>query len=129
MVWWCDAGCVSLFSRGGVPDDVVVGSELLHQKICGLERVVVLAREDVEVGGVGLVGEVRADVRGFNELKHRISSDFFVFAKVDHVTFFEALHFDMLTKRDGELVDCIRAADDIGAAEVEVDPSGEAPSA
>ena len=83
-------------------------------------RVIVLARENVQVDRVRLIREVRRDEGCFDELSHRVARYSFVLAKVDDDALTETFHFDELAQFDYELLDLIRGADSLGIASVDV---------
>jgi len=91
-------------------------------------RIVVLAREYVQVHGVRLVGEVTGDKRGLDELCHRITRYPLVLAEVDDDGLTKALHVDALAQLNDELLDLIRAADRCGIASVDVNARVQTPS-
>lgn len=90
-------------------------------------RVVVLAGENIKVGVVRLVGEMRGNARSLDELEHGIARDALFFAEIHHMALAEALHVDALTQRHDELLDFLRIADGCSVAPVEVYRSEESP--
>ncbi len=66
-------------------------------------RVIGLATKDIEIGCVGLVREMGGNQRRLYELGHGISSDPFVFAKMDDLGFTKAFHSNTLTEFRNEV--------------------------
>src|SRR3989344_801766 len=99
---------------------VVLATEEFLCEFCDDVRIVVLAREYVQVHGVRLVREVSRDKRGFNELSHRIPCYSLVFAEIDDYALTETFHFDEITQLDHKLLNLIRRADSVGIASVDV---------
>lgn len=60
--------------------------------------VVRFAAEHIEIGSVGLIGEMGGDQGCLNELSHGESCYPFIFAEMNHLGFPEAFHFDKGTK-------------------------------
>ena len=85
-------------------------------------RIVVLAREDVQVDRVGLIGEVPGNERRFDELRHGVSRDAIVFAEVDDDGLTKALHADALAQFYNELLNLLCRPDGLRIAPVEVNP-------
>ena len=85
-------------------------------------RIVVLAREDVQVHGVRLIGEVPGNERRFDKLRHGISRDAVVFAEIDDDGLTKALHFDALAQFYDELLNLLGRPYGLRIAPVEVNP-------
>ena len=100
---------------------VVGAAEEPLGKLRCLFGAVALAREDIQVRGVGLVGEVSADAGSFDKLNHRESRHLFVLAEVHHCALPEALHLNALAELYHKLLDCFRGADGLPTASVDVD--------
>lgn len=92
-------------------------------------RVVVFAREDVEVDGVRLVGIVTRDERGLDELSHRESGDALVFAEVDDRALAKPFHPDALAELVDMLFDLVRVTDGLWGAPMQIYRGEEAPCA
>ena len=99
---------------------VIFAPEEFLGKFCDDVRVVVLARENVQIHRVRRIRKVCRDEGCFDELRHRITRHPFVFAKVDDDALTETLHFDEVAQFDHELLNLIRVADNCRIASVDV---------
>ncbi len=109
-----------LFAEGVVQSIVFCPEELLGKfgRYCG---VIILTREDIEVGIVGLVREVGADTGSLDKLEHRVPGDTFLFTEVHYRAFAESFHFDELAELCHELLYLLRVPDSFRVAGMEVD--------
>ncbi len=99
---------------------VVRASEELLGKLGYDVRIVVLAREYVQVHCIRLIREVRGDKGCLDELCHRISRYPLVFAEIHDEALSKPFHFDELTELNDKPLDLIRTADCFGIASVDV---------
>ena len=99
---------------------VILALEELPGEFRSDTGVVVLAREDVQIHRVGLVGEVSRDERRLDKLRHRISGYPLIVTEIDDKAFPESLHPDELAELDYKPFNRIRVADHFGIASVYV---------
>src|SRR3989344_3935258 len=116
-----------LLSNGRMQGVIFCFEELLRE-LCRNFRVVVLAREDVQVHvRICRVPEVSRDKGCFDELGHRISRYPWIFAEINHDTLAETFHFDEVAELYYELLNLFRRPDGLRIASVEVDPRMQTP--
>ena len=89
-------------------------------------RIVAFAAEDVEIGTIGVIGEVPADQGRFDQLDHRIARHA-AFAEMHDLALAESLHPDELAQRDDIGLDLMTVPDGLGITFLEVNCRGEAP--
>lgn len=86
-------------------------------------RIVGLAAEHIEIGGVGLIGKMGRDQGSLNELGHGESRHPFIFAEVNHLGFPEAFHLDEVAKLDHKPSNSFRVSDGPRITMIKVDGS------
>jgi len=120
------AGLFSVYFRFLLPAHVVqvvvLASEEFLRELRDDFRIVVLAREDIQVHGVGAIREVCRDEGCFDELCHRISRHSLVFAEIDDNALAEPLHLDEIAQFDHKPLDFFRRPDGLRIASVDIDP-------
>jgi hypothetical protein len=83
-------------------------------------RIVALAAEHIQIGGVGLVGKMSGDQGGLDELSHGVSGHPFILAKMNHLGLPEAFHFDEVTQFSHEFPNGFCVTDDLRITVVQV---------
>jgi len=99
---------------------VVARAEEFLREIGRNVRVVVLAREDIQVRRIRLVREVSGYHGGFYELTHRKSRHALILAEIHDRAFAEPLHPDSVAQFNDELLNLLRVADSFRIASVQV---------
>ena len=89
-------------------------------------RLVPLATEDVEIGAVGVIGEVPADQGRLDQLHHAVAGDP-AFSEIDDLAGAISLHFDQLAELHNVGFDLFGIANAFGNAVVEVNGGANAP--
>ena len=103
-------------------------AEELLTECCGNRWSILFAAEDIDIGCIGIIGEVSREQGGLDKLRHRVAGDSVVRAEVDDLWFAEALHIDKVGKFQYELVNLFCVTDRCRVTLFQVDRGAKTPA-
>jgi len=103
--------------------------EELFTELRGDPGLVHFAAEDVDVGVIGLVGEMRRDTRCLDELCQRIPRHPVGRPEMNDLGFAEPFHLDEVADLDDKLVQTVPIPDDLRVASSQIDTGAQPPRA
>jgi len=107
---------------------VVTRSEEFLGEVGRDVRVVVFAREHVQVHCVGLIREVARNERRFNELGHGKPGHALILAEIHDRAFAEPLHSDSVAQFNNKLLNLLRVSDSFRIAPMQINAGVQTPS-